>query len=156
MSGIGGLFGDIASAFSGARPLSLQDCPGMLPGTATIVADEGQNMAENSGSVALQRETYIVDVTPANRTDPAIRAEVQCWVSWLSRPMVGDTVPAAYTPGTKDVALTLAGHPQWDWQLAATTQQSDKEATRSAILDAPPGTEVPPGKADWSDPTGPR
>ena len=156
MPGIGGPFDGIASAFSGARPLSLEDCPGMLAGTATIVADEGQNMAENSGTVALQRETYIVDVVPANGTDPTIRAEVQCWVSWLNRPMVGDKVPAAYAPGTKDVALTLAGHPQWDWQLAGTTQQSDKAATREAILDAPPGTEVPPGKADWSDPTGPR
>lgn len=150
------IFDGLADAISGAKPLSLQDLPGMLPGTATIVADEGQNMAENSASVALQRETYIVDVLPANGTDPAIRAELQCWVSWLDRPMVGDKVPAGYRPGTKDVALTLAGHPRWDWELAATTGQSDKEATRASILDAPPGTEVPDGKADWSDPSGPR
>ena len=156
MPGIGGLFDGIASAFRGARPLSLEDCPGMLAGTATIVADAGQNLAENAGSVALQRETYIVDVVPTNGTDPALRAEAQCWVSWLSRPMVGDKVPAAYAPGTKDVARTLAGHPEWDWLLAAATRQSDKEATRAAILDAPPGTEVPPGTADWSDPAGPR
>jgi len=140
MPGIGGPFDGIASAFSGARPLSLEDCPGMLAGTATIVADEGQNMAENSGTVALQRETYIVDVVPANGTDPAIRAEVKCWVSWPDRPGVGDKVAAGYRPGTKHVVLLLAGHPKWDWELAATTRQADDAAKRAALLDAPPDT----------------
>ena len=142
-----GLFGelrDIASALSGqAKPQSFEDHLDMLPGTATIVADEGFTMAENSGSVALQRETFIVDVRPDDSTHPAIRAEVQCWVSWPGRPSVGDTVRAGYRPGTQDVALLLAGDLQWDWQLAASHKQSSDAAQREAILDAPPGTRVP-------------
>jgi hypothetical protein len=143
--GILGALGDIASALTGgATPQSLADHPGMLPATATIVADEGYGMAENSQSVALQRETYIVDVHPDNGTDPAIRAEVQCWVSWPDRPSVGDTVPAGYRPGTNEVAVLLAGHPKWDWQLAASRKQSDDAATREALLNAPPDTPAPP------------
>ena len=143
--GIFGALGDIASALTGgATPQSLADYPGMLPATATIVADEGYGMAENSQSVALQRETFIVDVHPDNGTDPAIRAEVQCWVSWPGRPTVGDTVPAGYRPGTNEVALLLFGDPKWDWQLAAATKQRDDAATRAALLNSPPDTPAPP------------
>jgi hypothetical protein len=142
-----GLFGelrDIASALSGeAKPQSFEDHLDMLPGRATIVTDEGYTMAENSGSVALQRETFIVDVRPDDATHPAIRAEVQCWVSWPARPSVGDTVRAGYRPGTQEVALLLAGDPKWDWQLAAANKQSNDATQREAILNAPPGTEVP-------------
>lgn len=133
--------GDIVSALTGgAKPQSLAEHPGMLAGTATIVADEGYSMAENSASVALQRQTYIVDVHPDNGTDPAIRVEVKCWVSWPDRPEVGDKVAAGYRPGTKDVALLLAGHLKWDWQLAAATRQADDAAKRQALLDSPPDT----------------
>jgi len=132
---------DIVSALTGgAKPQSIAEHPGMLPGTATIVADEGYSMAENSAKVALQRQRYIVDVHPSNGTDPAIRAEVMCWVSWPDRPGVGDKVPAGYRPGTKDVVLLLAGHPTWDWQLASATKQADDAAKRRALLDAPPDT----------------
>ena len=146
--GIFGALGDIASALTGgATPQSLADHPGMLPATATIVADEGYGMAENSQSVALQRETFIIDVHPDNGTDPAIRAEVQCWVSWPDRPTLGDTVPAGYLPGTKEVAVLLAGHPRWDWQLAAATKQNEDAATREALLNSPPDAPVPPAAA---------
>jgi len=142
--GLSSALGDIASALTGgATPQSLADHPGMLPGTATIVADEGYGMAENSGSVALQRQTYIVDAHPDNAADPSIRAEVQCWVSWPDRPSVGDTVPAGYRPGTQEVALLLAGHPAWDWQLAASRTQADAETRREALLNAPPDTPEP-------------
>ncbi|MEO6115550.1 MAG: hypothetical protein ABIP33_04120 [Pseudolysinimonas sp.] len=137
---------DIASALTGgAEPQRIEDHPGMLPGEATIVADEGQTMAENSATVALQRETYIVDVHPDNGTDPAIRAEVQCWVSWLGRPMVGDKVRAGYRPGTHDVVLLLAGDTQWDWKLVAANNEATDAAQRDAILNAPPGSEAPKG-----------
>jgi hypothetical protein len=137
--GVFGALGDIASALTGgASPQSLADHPGMLPATATIVSDEGYAMAENSQTVALQRETFIVDVHPSNGTDPAIRAEVKCWVSWPGRPTEGDTVPAGYRPGTKEVAILLAGHCQWDWQLAAATKQADDAAMRESLLNAPP------------------
>jgi hypothetical protein len=53
---------------------------------------------------------------------------------------VGDKVAAGYRPGTKDVVLLLAGHPTWDWELAATTKQSRDAAKRQALLDAPPDT----------------
>ena len=143
--GVFGALGDILSAVSGgARPQSLADHPGMLPATAKIIADEGYSMAENSQTVALQRETFIVDVHPDNGTDPAIRAEVQCWVSWPGRPMEGDTVPAGYRPGTNEVAILLAGHPTFDWQLASATKQTDDAARREALLNAPPDTPAPP------------
>jgi hypothetical protein len=135
---------DIVSALDGdAKPQSLEDHLDMLPGTATIIADEGQSMAENSGSVALQRETFIVDVRPDDTTHPAIRAEVQCWVSWPDRPSVGDTVRAGYKPGTNEVALLLAGDPKWDWQLAAARKQSNDATQREELLNSPPGTPVP-------------
>ncbi|HEY4153757.1 MAG TPA: hypothetical protein VGM38_10600 [Pseudolysinimonas sp.] len=137
---------DIASLIGGGgNPQSIEDHPGMLPGEAKIVADEGQTMAENSATVALQRETYIVDLQPDNGTDPAIRAEVQCWVSWLGRPMVGDKVRAGYRPGTKEVVLLLAGDTRWDWKLVAANNQSNDAVQRDAILNAPPGSEVPKG-----------
>lgn len=136
--------GDLVGALGGAaEPQRLEDHPGMLPGTATIVADEGQRMAVNSGSVALQLQTFIVDVHPANGTDPAIRAEVACWVSWLNLPAVGDTVPAGYLPGTKTVALLLAGDPEWDWHLVATVKQETNAAQREALLNAPPDSPAP-------------
>jgi hypothetical protein len=135
---------DLVGALGGAaEPQRIEDYPGMLPGTATIVADEGQRMAVNSGAFALQLQTYIVDVHPANGTDPAIRAEVACWVSWINLPAVGDTVPAGYLPGTTTVALLLAGDPNWDWQLAATLKQSAHAAQRAALLSAPPDSTAP-------------
>lgn len=135
---------DIVGALGGAaEPQRIEEYPGMLPGIATIVADEGQRMAVNSGSVALQLQTYIVDVHPANGTDPAIRAEVACWVSWVNLPAIGDTVPAGYLPGTKTVAILLAGDPRWDWQLAATLKQSSDAAQRDALLNAAPDSPGP-------------
>ena len=135
---------DLVGALGGAaEPQRIEDYPGMLPGTATIVADEGQRMAVNSGEVALQLQTYIVDVHPANGTDPPIRAEVACWVSWINLPAVGDTVPAGYLPGTQTVALLLGGDPKWDWQLAATLKQSSDAAQREALLSAPPDSAAP-------------
>ena len=114
----------------------------MLPGTATIVADEGYGMAENSQSVALQLETYIVDVHPDNGTDPAIRAEVQCWVSWPNRPDVGDTVPAG-TCRARASRAAAGRPPDWDWQFAASLKQANDAATRDALLNAPPDTPAP-------------
>lgn len=140
---------DIVSALTGgARPQSIEEHHGLLPGTATIIADEGYSMADNSGSVALQDQTYIVDVHPDNGTDPAIRAEVKCWVSWPDRPTVGDKVSAGYKPGTKDVVLLLAGHPKWDWQLAASTKQSSDAAKREALLNSPPDSPTPKPGSD--------
>ena len=139
---------DIVGALGGnAQPQRIEDYPGMLPATATIVMDEGQRMAINSGSVALQLQTYIVDVHPARTTDPAIRAEVACWVSWVNLPTVGDTVPAGYLPGTQTVAILLGGDPKWDWQLAATIKQTDNAAQREALLNAPPDSPGPTPKA---------
>lgn len=134
--------GDIVSALTGgAKPQSLAEHTGMLPGTATIVADEGYTMADNSATGALQRQTYIVDVHPSNGTDPAIRAEVKCWVSWPDQPGVGDKVPAGYKPGTKDVVLLLAGHPRWDWELAASTAKAKDAARREKLLNARPDSD---------------
>jgi hypothetical protein len=139
----GGL-GEIAGALTGdAKPHHLADHKGMLAAKATIVADEGYGMAENSAKVALQHQTYIVDVHPGNGTDPAFRAEVQCWVSWPGMPKVGDAVPAGYKPGKNDVVLMLGDDKRFNWLQQRSSKEMSDAQRRQALLNAPPDSKPP-------------
>jgi hypothetical protein len=77
---------------------------------AKILADEGYGTAMNSGSEALQREKYVIEVHPEG--EPAFRAEVKAWVSWPDKPGVGDVVPVLYKRDTGRVELNLKGDPR--------------------------------------------
>ncbi|HVT20458.1 MAG TPA: hypothetical protein VHD58_03770 [Mycobacteriales bacterium] len=115
---------------------------GKLPAKATIVANEGYGMAQNSMSVALQHQKYIVDVHPDNG-DPAFRTELKVWVSWPDHPDVGDVVSALYKPGSNKAEIVLEGDPRFDWKLRKATKDAGDAATREALLNAPPDT-LPP------------
>jgi len=104
---------------------------------AKVLADEGYGLAENSGSVALQHQKYIVEVHPEG--EAPFRSEVTAWVSWMNRPEVGDVLNVNYRPGsTSHVELIIEGDPRYDWRLIAAKQQDDAEAKRKALLDGPP------------------
>jgi hypothetical protein len=99
---------------------------------AKILADEGYGMAQNSGSVALQHQKYIIEVQPEG--EPSFRTEVKAWVSWTDRPGEGDEVRVLYKPGTHDVELDLKGDPRFDWELRAADQAAKDAARRDELL----------------------
>ena len=106
-----------------------------LPAKATIIADEGYKFANNSGTHALQHETYIVEVHPEG--EEPFRTEVTGWVSWPDMPQVGDEITVLHKAGSHKVELHLEGDPRFDWKLRAADKKSQAAARREELLNAP-------------------
>src|SRR3982751_3302711 len=100
---------------------------------AKILSDEGYHMAENSGTVALQHEKYIVEVHPEGA--PPFRTETVAWVSWTDRPAVGDIMDVRYAPGSQHVDLVIEGDPRYDWRLIAAQKDAADQQQRRNLLD---------------------